>query len=146
MRPMRIQRKRTKGWKKPLNTVCVDRTSKWGNPFRVGSLIPNDLYFIATEVLRETQGLTHEMEHTYRLTLDDVLNCYKLYLDLCIASKKLNIEELRNKNLACFCPLTQRCHIEIIFKRLYYTELYPEDDENQVREQLIEEQRRLGNI
>lgn len=31
--PKRIQRKRTKGWKMPENTIYVGRGSKWGNPF-----------------------------------------------------------------------------------------------------------------
>lgn len=31
--PQRIQRKRTKGWKMPPNTVYVGRGSRWGNPF-----------------------------------------------------------------------------------------------------------------
>ena len=31
--PVRIQRKRTKGWKMPPNTVSVCRPGKWGNPF-----------------------------------------------------------------------------------------------------------------
>ena len=33
MKPVRIQRKRTKGWKMPPNTVYVGRPTKWGNPF-----------------------------------------------------------------------------------------------------------------
>ena len=32
--PKRIQRKRTKGWRMPSNTVYVGRGSKWGNPFK----------------------------------------------------------------------------------------------------------------
>ena len=36
MTPVRIQRKRTKGFRLPENTVCVSRPSKWGNPFIVG--------------------------------------------------------------------------------------------------------------
>lgn len=31
--PKRIQRKRTRGWKMPPNTVYVGRKTKWGNPF-----------------------------------------------------------------------------------------------------------------
>jgi len=31
----RIQRKRTKGWRMPPNTVSVNRPGKWGNPFTV---------------------------------------------------------------------------------------------------------------
>jgi hypothetical protein len=34
-KPIRIQRKRTKGWKLPPNTVYVGRGSKWGNPFKI---------------------------------------------------------------------------------------------------------------
>lgn len=35
-KPVRIQLKRTKGWRMPANTVKVDRTTKWGNPYVVG--------------------------------------------------------------------------------------------------------------
>lgn len=40
MTPQRIQRKRTKGWKMPENTVYVGRPSKWGNPFTIGKKNP----------------------------------------------------------------------------------------------------------
>jgi hypothetical protein len=33
MMPKRIQLSRKKGWRMPENTVKVDRTTKWGNPF-----------------------------------------------------------------------------------------------------------------
>lgn len=33
MMPIRVQQKRTKGWRMPPNTVSVARPSKWGNPF-----------------------------------------------------------------------------------------------------------------
>lgn len=36
MKPQRIQLSRKKGWRMPPNTLKVDRTSKWGNPFVVG--------------------------------------------------------------------------------------------------------------
>jgi Domain of unknown function (DUF4326) len=31
----RIQRKRTKGWRLPDGAMCVDRTSRYGNPYKV---------------------------------------------------------------------------------------------------------------
>lgn len=34
--PIRIQRKRTRGWKMPPNTVSVCRPGYWGNPYKVG--------------------------------------------------------------------------------------------------------------
>ena len=36
MSPVRIQRKRTKGWRMPEGAVYVGRPSAWGNPFPVG--------------------------------------------------------------------------------------------------------------
>ena len=43
MMPARIQRKRTKGWRLPPNTICVTRPSRWSNPYRVGAcLIPDN--------------------------------------------------------------------------------------------------------
>ena len=35
-KPERIQLRRKKGWKMPENTVKVDRSTKYGNPFIVG--------------------------------------------------------------------------------------------------------------
>lgn len=32
--PERIQLRRKKGWRMPPNTVKVDRSTKWGNPFK----------------------------------------------------------------------------------------------------------------
>ena len=32
--PTRIQRKRTKGWRKPAGAIYVGRPSQWGNPFK----------------------------------------------------------------------------------------------------------------
>lgn len=43
MKPRRIQLKRTKGWKMPANTVKVDRTTPFGNPFVVGEFCHADV-------------------------------------------------------------------------------------------------------
>ena len=43
----RIHRRRVHGWRKPPNTVIVDRTSRWGNPFPVrcyGRVLAVDFY------------------------------------------------------------------------------------------------------
>lgn len=37
-RPQRIRLSRTAGWRLPPNAVSVARPSRWGNPFRLGSL------------------------------------------------------------------------------------------------------------
>lgn len=34
MKPQRIQLSRARGWRMPADTRKVDRTTRWGNPFR----------------------------------------------------------------------------------------------------------------
>ena len=82
--PQRIQLRRTKGWRMPENTVKVDRTTKWGNPFIVGK--PGGSY--TAKVI--------DRRHAYLLFKSIAVNNPKL-----IAAAR---EELRGKNLACWCP------------------------------------------
>ncbi len=37
--PKRIQLRRVKGWRKPLDAITVARPTAWGNPFRVGGTV-----------------------------------------------------------------------------------------------------------
>lgn len=106
MTPVRIQRKRTKGWKMPENTVYVGRGSRWGNPFRIGETVcletadawawriskPGDICAGAEEAVRK---------FAVSLGLDDCM----------IAQVRLH---LRGKNLACFCGLDQPCHADVL--------------------------------
>lgn len=80
--PVRIQRKRTKGWKMPPNTVYVGRPSKWGNPFDSSN--------------------TGQLDPILRFT--------------CEAAPLLDVGELRGKNLACWCPLDQPCHADVLLE------------------------------
>lgn len=90
----RIQRKRIKGWKMPVNTVYVGRPSKWGNPFKVG------------------------------IDAEDLNTCllyYEYWICDTIGSKNylynsLDISELKGKNLACWCPLDKPCHADILLR------------------------------
>lgn len=91
--PVRIQRKRTKGWKMPPNTVYVGRPTKWGNPFR------------AEEWGRDIAV------HNYEIMI----------LDRPFATKGPDYvaeiqRELRGKNLACWCPLDQPCHADVLLE------------------------------
>ena len=83
--PKRIQRKRTKGWKMPPNTVYVGRPSTWGNPFL---------------------GIDEVKRYEERIM-------YKL-LDEESIREKLN--ELKGKNLACWCPLDKPCHADVLLE------------------------------
>ena len=66
-RPIRIQLRRTKGWRMPENTVRVTRPSKWGNPFVVSEkkIIPG----------RHAGG-----SYIAVLTVEDAVACYRIRL------------------------------------------------------------------
>ena len=85
MSPRRVQLSRARGWRMPENTVKVDRTTKWGNPFVPGKT--GDVY----------SGKVKNGHHAYQL-----------YASVAHDNKQLVAAaraELRGKNLACWCPL-----------------------------------------
>jgi hypothetical protein len=93
-RPARIQRKRTKGWKMPPNTVSVTRPGRWGNPFRVGDDMP---------------GLPGA-----KMDAIDAVQCFRFFMpEFTVRAAR---EELAGKNLACWCALDQPCHADVLLE------------------------------
>lgn len=90
MKPQRIQRKRTKGWRMPPNTVYVGRGSKWGNRYQV-----------------------HDGNYEWAVRLFD-----RYLHETCEgdALRRQAEKELRGKNLACWCPLDKPCHADVLLK------------------------------
>lgn len=81
MKPKRIQRKRTKGWRMPERTYYVGRPTEFGNPF-------------------------------------DSVSRYREWL---AAPEQAKLREeiwcrLRGKDLACWCPLDQPCHADVLLE------------------------------
>ena len=117
--PGRIQRKRTLGWRKPPNTICVTRPSKWGNPYWDIKRYGIDL---CLKLFRETangcwnpllipDGPMSEQWHKWLYAE------HRAWLN---RIGRLPVEtiryELRGKNLACYCPLDQPCHADILLE------------------------------
>lgn len=101
MTPKRIQRKRTKGWKMPANTVSVTRPSKWGNPYKVGDMYNDEGGFERVETAQQAVNLYEQaLENYYGFPID----------------KEQIRKELKGKNLACFCPLDSPCHADVLLK------------------------------
>ena len=98
--PERIQLQRTKGWRMPPNTVKVDRTTKWGNPFVVGK--PGGAY--TAKVI--------DRRHAWQLYRSVAADNPEL-----VAAARA---ELRGKNLACWCskddPYEDVCHAAILLE------------------------------
>lgn len=88
--PVRIQRKRTKGWRMPENTVYVGRGTDWGNPYKAPT---NDAIGRAYAVI----------QFAAYCPPDSVL---------AEAARRI----LKGKNLACFCPVDQPCHADVLLE------------------------------
>jgi len=84
--PIRIQRKRTKGWKMPANAVYVGRPTKWGNPYKINETISRS----------------------------NAIALYREYLGKWVPDEEL--EELRDKDLACWCKEDEPCHADVLLE------------------------------
>jgi hypothetical protein len=94
MTPRRIQRKRTRGWKMPENTVYVGRPTKYGNPYNWQALAVSEKQGkkLAAEYYKE------EIHRVYQGDFEEIKT------------------ELRGKNLACWCKEGEPCHADILLK------------------------------
>ncbi len=104
IKPKRIQRKRTKGWRMPANTVCVSRGTKWGNPFRMSDYKFDSSKWTA-RVLSKMQSFNAVRD------FQDALKNGSLGFD----KEDVHVE-LRGKNLACWCRLDQKCHADVLLE------------------------------
>ncbi|MCU1418719.1 MAG: hypothetical protein JWP32_2893 [Schumannella sp.] len=114
--PERIQLSRRKGWRKPENTVVVARPSMWGNPYHVGDLIADysngydkDAPLGSTAPLLECDAALAVLLFRNYLTLAPRHSSQARWLIL-------EIPRLRGKNLACWCPLDQPCHADVLLE------------------------------
>lgn len=99
-KPVRVQRKRTKGWKMPENTVSVTRPGKWGNIFTVGGLFK----------------VGNGNRNGGFILIKDAEQAVEMYQDYLNKYPPRDIEQLRGKNLACFCSLDAPCHADVLLK------------------------------
>lgn len=105
-KPQRIQLSRRRGFNlqahsqaiNGLPAVKVDRSTKWGNPFIVGK-----------------HGTRAECVELYTLLLAGYVCLTAGGPREQVKYRKMvarNREQLRGKNLACWCPLTAECHAD----------------------------------
>lgn len=104
--PERIQLSRKKGWRIPPNTIKVDRSTKWGNPFIVGKF-----------------GTVKECIDAFEFLLSGIL-CVSVDQETLKSQKqfienyKRNSSKLKDKNLACWCKSGNPCHADILIKKI----------------------------
>ena len=103
-KPERIQRKRMKGWRMPPNTVCVDRSTRWGNPWRAGGHFHEAVFGGDPWSFPPIRDAAHAVD-LYRRAL--------MMPDRGVFVEAIR-QHLRGKNLACWCSLDQPCHADVL--------------------------------
>ncbi len=111
MIPQRIQLSRAKGWRMPTDTVKVDRSTYFGNPFPVdcyGQERAVDLFrrwMTGNMSSREMSGLTRSDRWSGHRELSLVTVRQFIRDDL---------HKLAGKNLACWCKIGSPCHADVL--------------------------------
>lgn len=127
--PQRIQRKRTKGWKNPANTVYVGRGTPYGNPFKVVSFgkkwrvvtEPSPVNSLILYINCESEYDTKQQAQAaavrcYEIKISPSENAgkyAKMYAEL--LSDEIR-ENLKGKNLSCWCAPGDPCHADVLLK------------------------------
>lgn len=108
--PQRCQRRRSEGWRLPENTVIVDRSSRFGNPFTIADAI----------------------EANYEDPRSACCSHYKAWMDgdpaypdvITVGRRTFdrrwvwaNLHKLRGKNVCCTCATDKQCHGDDIIHR-----------------------------
>ena len=89
--PLRIQRKRKKGFRLPAGTICVTRPGRFGNPFESAASFAVWLQF--GRVSDDLHSPMDEVELTSRRRW--IL---------------ANLDSLHGRTVACFCGPEKQCH------------------------------------
>lgn len=93
--PERVQLSRAKGWRMPADAVKVDRTTRWGNPYRMDPLSAEVVVqLFQAQLARDGAWFFKGL----RTTTEDVRR------------------ELRGKRLACWCRLDRPCHADLLLQ------------------------------
>jgi len=88
--PERIQLRRSKGWRKPVDAVVVARPTRWGNPFREG-----------------VHGDSARCVASYRKAFEAGV----------LGFSQADVRsELSGRDLACWCRIAEPCHADVLLQ------------------------------
>ncbi|OHU60713.1 hypothetical protein BKG82_02245 [Mycobacteroides chelonae] len=123
--PERIQLRRTKGWRKPEGAIVVSRPSRWGNPFRIyhGHSLIGPRWGQA----RGTWGHINANACIYgyvttsgHMDIQAAVDQFRLLMNVRARDESDRLREwlapLRGHDLACWCPLDQPCHGDVLLE------------------------------
>jgi hypothetical protein len=117
--PERIQLRRTPGWRKPSNTVVVARPSRWGNPARFAQHTRGRWLVTAPWLGEPIEA--HDKSAARRASVET----FRSHL----GSRRSNVPDptgypsdaeihsaLAGRHLACWCPLHEPCHADVLLE------------------------------
>lgn len=99
--PKRIQRKRAKGWRMPEGAIYCGRPGRYGNPFIVGQTTFDGDHIYGPETAVDM------FERVYELQLWEKYG---------LPSPSEIADELRGKDLVCWCGEDQPCHVDFYLR------------------------------
>lgn len=132
--PKRIQRKRTKGWRMPEGVLYVGRPTIFGNPFRAykcdccgyWDVIDNNdvTYLVDHQYVRQAHVRTNRATWTTKEeAVRKTVSLYNDELTYWVGGRmkwdpvfREAVESLRGHDLACWCPLDQPCHADVLLE------------------------------
>ena len=120
--PKRIQRKRSKGWKMPEGAVYVGRPTRWGNPVAIAA----PLLDVGYEGCTAEQAVEHYRNLVSRRAsfhatgngggfMHVTANPVNDRGDVVPTEAEIRTN-LRGLDLACWCPLDQPCHADVLLE------------------------------
>lgn len=94
--PRRHQRSRKKGSRLPTGVVSVTRPGRWGNPYKTA----------------------YDFRRVLELILEGRFTKSSLEKPTLAHMKRIadNLDELRGKDLACWCSLEHVCHADVLLE------------------------------
>ena len=112
MIPERIQLSRARGWRMPPDTIKVDRSTVFGNPFTLSKAKEagykgSDAELVAMNVNAFWEWLTYPRTQCWWQGSDSETARQAILTGL---------DRLRGKNLACWCKPGTPCHADILLK------------------------------
>lgn len=110
-RPKRIQLRRTRGWRLPPGTVKCDRSTRWGNPWRVTYDPANGWCVIDPDWLPQPRRYfckSRESAHRFAVLR------YRRWSRSPLSWPARHAPELRGRDLACWCGPDLPCHVDVL--------------------------------
>lgn len=106
--PRRLQLSRKKGARLPAGAVRVARPGRWGNRLRIEHKTQDLFWWV---MIDRENGIPFSTESAARCS---AVRLFREALT-CEAIEQAR-SQLRGRDLACFCSLTQPCHADVLLE------------------------------